>query len=104
MCVGYSLDETHTPEIVACLIPASLRSPVITFTNVRVLSLSRAASLESDTNNASLISKLGETKGLVTVRTNKNNYDTIYYVISNITDLFLFRVYAVHFKSNTAKK
>lgn len=22
MCGGYSLDETHTPEIVACLIPA----------------------------------------------------------------------------------
>lgn len=29
---GYSLDETHTPEVVACLIPALLRSPVITFT------------------------------------------------------------------------
>lgn len=28
MRCGYSLDETHTPEVVACLIPAtSLRSP-----------------------------------------------------------------------------
>lgn len=63
MCGGYSLDETHTPEIVACLIPATLHSPVITFTSTRVLSsLSRAASLEGGTDNASLVGNSAKPK------------------------------------------
>lgn len=62
---GYSLDETHTPEIVACLIPESLRSPVITFTSARVLSLSRAASSESGTDNAPLIGNTAKPKGFL---------------------------------------
>ena len=76
---------------------------MITFTNARVLSLSRAASSKSDTNNASLISKLGETKGLTAVRGNKNNYDTIYTTIKCLL-IFIVYIYAVYFESDTAKK
>lgn len=52
---GYSLDETHIPEIVACLIPALASSDDYDAAAKTDPSLSRVASLESVTDNALLI-------------------------------------------------
>lgn len=52
---GYSLDETHIPEIVACLIPALASADDYDAAAKTDPSLSRVASLESVTDNALLI-------------------------------------------------
>lgn len=85
---GYSLDETHTPEIAACLIPASLRSPVITFTSARVLSLSRAASSESGTDNAPLIGNTAKPKGFLPRGSIKVNMIKLVTLLPDVTNLF----------------